>query len=425
MRVGGVVRVPGDKSISHRALMVAALSTGTSRLRGLLDAADVRSTASVLRALGVTVPDVAGDEVVITGVGLRGMRTPSVELDCGNSGTTTRLIAGIVAGQPIAATFVGDASLSARPMRRVAEPLRAMGAPVTLGGGDRLPMRVQGGVLRDTRWESEVASAQVKSAVLFAALTAGVRAVLHEPSRSRDHTERMLGEAGVGVHRAAGGVEIDPVDALRATDRDVPGDPSSAAFFAALAAASDGGELLLRDICVNPTRTGFFAVLQRMGARVLTEDAHMRDGEPVATLVAGPGALRGAEVTGAEVPSLIDELPMLACLATRAQGETIVSGAAELRVKESDRIAIVVANLRAIGAECDEMPDGFRIIGGPRPLRGRIVTGGDHRIAMAFGVLGALSGNDIEIDDRDCVGVSYPTFWRDLARATGRPTPSE
>ena len=411
------VRVPGDKSISHRALIVGALSEGTTRVAGLLDSDDVRSTAGALRAMGVEIRADGGDTIV-HGVGLRGLRTPAVDLDCGNSGTTTRLLAGVVAAHPLRARFVGDASLSRRPMRRVAEPLGAMGARFTFeAGGDHLPMVVEGGALRDIAWESRTASAQVKSAVLLAALCAGVRASVREPALSRDHTERVLAWLGVPIVREGTTVHLEPVDRLAARMLAVPADPSSAAFHLALAALGVGSDVVVEDVCLNPTRVGFAHALRRMGAGVTFERMREDGGEPVGDVHARADELRGVAITAEEVPSLIDELPLLACLGARAVGETVVSGAEELRVKESDRIAAVVANLRAIGADVEERPDGLLVRGSTRPLRGVVATHGDHRLAMAFGVLGAVPGNAITIDDPACVAVSYPRFWEDLADA--------
>ena len=418
LRVGGTVRVPGDKSVSHRALLLAALARGgPSRVSGVLDSADVRSTAAVLRAMGADVPELAPDMTV----GGSALRAPAADLDCGNSGTTARLTAGVVAAHPFAARFVGDASLSRRPMRRVAAPLDAMGARVTFDGDDgRLPMRVAGGALRDVEWTSETASAQVKSAVLLAGVLAGVEVTVREPHKSRDHTERMLAARGVDVYVHDTAVHVPPGQALAPLDVRVPADPSSAAFFAGLAALASAGLVALPDVGLNDTRTGFFFALARMGARLTVDDERREGGEDVGTVLAGPGdGLRGTAVEAAEVPAMVDELPLLACVAALAEGDTVVRGAAELRVKESDRIAAVVAGLRAVGADADELPDGFVVHGrGPRPLAGRVVTHGDHRLAMAFGVLGAVPGNLIAVDDPDCVGVSYPGFWDDLARAT-------
>lgn len=417
MRVSGTVRVPGDKSISHRALMLGALGSGASRITGLLPSADVQSTAAMLRALGVAVPDVSPDAMVVEGVGLGGLRASAHDLDGGNSGTTTRLMAGILAASPFASRVIGDASLSTRPMQRVSKPLTAMGARFEFENGDGLPMTVHGGALHGITWRSEHASAQVKSAILLAGLVANVPVEVHEPALTRDHTERMLRGRGIDVRSEGTIVTFVPGGPLAAMDTAVPGDPSSATFFAALAALATAGEIALENVCTNPSRTGAFAVLERMGVRLGWEDVRDNGGEPVATLVVAPRRVVGTVIEPYEVPSLIDELPMLACVGARAVGETRVTGAAELRVKESDRIAAVVQNLRAVGAEADELPDGFVVQGSDRPLAGRVITHGDHRIAMAFGILGALPGNQIEIDDPDCVRVSYPEFWNDLARA--------
>jgi 3-phosphoshikimate 1-carboxyvinyltransferase len=416
MNVSGSLRVPGDKSISHRSLILGALGRGASRVTSILQSADVRSTAGVLRELGVPIPELSGD-FVMYGVGREGLTRPANALDCGNSGTTTRLMAGVVAASPMTTTFVGDASLSRRPMRRIARPLEAMGAHVELPPHNGLPMTIHGGRLHEVEWASEAASAQIKSAVLLAALVGGVRARVTEPARSRDHTERMLTARGAHIAIAGTDVSIEPVDDLTQVDTAVPGDPSSAAFFAALAALADGGDLRLEHVCVNETRVGFLEHLRRMGVVVSFENRRLEGGEDVADIVVSPRWLRAAPVSQAEVPAMVDELPMLACLATRAEGETVITGASELRVKESDRIAAVVSNLRSLGADVDELRDGMRIRGTDEPLIGKVVTYGDHRLAMAFGVLSAARGNAIEVDDRDCVAVSYPEFWSDLARS--------
>ena len=393
--------------------MLAALGDGASRVRGILDSADVHSTAGVLRALGVEVPALS-DDLVVRGGGLRGLRVPDGALDCGNSGTTARLMAGVVAGAGVTARFVGDASLSRRPMRRIAAPLEAMGARVDLPAHGGLPMTVHGAPLHGIAWRSDVASAQVKSAVLLAAVVAGVSVSYTEPAKSRDHTERMLAARGVEIVGEGNSVRLAPVQALAALDQTVPGDPSSAAFFGGLAAMAAHGSIVMPNVGANPTRVGFFSALARMGARVSLSDVRDEGGEPTATVTVEPGTLRGVRIGAAEIPAMIDELPLLACVAARAEGETIITGAGELRVKESDRIAVVVRNLRDLGVEAEELPDGMRIVGGGHPLRGAIRTHGDHRIAMAFGVLGALDANEIAVDDPDCVAVSYPRFWDDL-----------
>jgi 3-phosphoshikimate 1-carboxyvinyltransferase len=324
-------------------------------------------------------------------------------------------MAGVLAALPFSSTLIGDASLSKRPMGRVATPLTAMGASFAFERGDGLPMTVTGGALRGLTWHSPTASAQVKSALLLAGYVAGVPVEVHEPMLTRDHTERMMRGRGVDVRSEGTTVTLNPGAQMYGMPVDVPGDPSSAAFFAALAALADSGEIELESVCVNPGRIGAFRVLERMGARIGWEESVESGGEAISTLVVAPRQLRGTVIEPDEVPSMIDELPMIACVAARAEGETRVTGAAEMRVKESDRIKLVVDNLRAIGADAEELPDGFVVRGHDRPLAGRITTEGDHRIAMAFGVLGAATGGGIEVDDPACVGVSYPSFWDHLA----------
>lgn len=412
-----IVRVPGDKSISHRSLILAALSDGTSRISGLLRSADVDSTAAVLAALGVRIEPEA-EFVTVQGRGLRGLLVPTRDLDCGNSGTTARLMSGVLAAHPFDSTLTGDSSLSRRPMRRATEPLEQMGAHFTFAGDhDGLPLTIHGGSLSSIGWNSRTASAQIKSAILLAALNAQVGASVTEPHRSRDHTERMLAARGVPIVVDGDSISIGVSTSMPALDTRVPGDPSSAAFFVALAALFPGRTIQLPDVCVNPTRTGFLDVVQRMGAIVSFDEPGDAGGEPVSTIRAtGTDSLRAVSVGSAEMPSMIDEIPMLACLAARAHGETIISGAGELRLKESDRIAAVVRNLQTIGVDAEERPDGMAIRGTQAALSGSVETHGDHRLAMAFGVLGALPGNSIEIGTPDCVAVSYPSFWSDLKR---------
>jgi len=414
MKARGTVRVPGDKSISHRALICGALGNGESRIRGILQSADVESTAGVLRSLGAQIPPLT-NEISIDGNGFGGFIESRLALQCGNSGTTTRLMAGVAAASPFASRFEGDASLSRRPMKRIAEPLTAMGARFEFERDDGLPMTIHGGDLSGIAWNTRASSAQTKSAILFAGLVSGVSVTVRELRRSRDHTERMLTSLGVPLTVTDTSVSLNPVTFLQPLDIDVPSDPSSAAFPAALGALADQGEVRIPGVCVNPTRIGFLEVLSRMGASVRYLEKRTVAGEPTATVVVSPKKLVGVRVGADEVPAMIDELPLLACVAAAAGVSLDVSGAEELRVKESDRISVVVSNLRAIGADAEEKRDGFRISGnGRRSFRGRVVTQGDHSIAMAFGVLGYLDGNDIEIDDRDCVGISYPDFWTDL-----------
>jgi 3-phosphoshikimate 1-carboxyvinyltransferase len=416
VRVSGRVRVPGDKSISHRALLFSALAKERSHIRGLLLSDDVRSTAGVLQTLGWSLPAV-GPAMTVDGSGLRSpLPRPRRALDCGNSGTTTRLVAGIAAAQTFASSFTGDASLSRRPMRRVAAPLEAMGARVSFDEGrDGLPMTVHGAPLHAVDWTLPVASAQLKSAVLLAGLCGGVRVRVREPAPTRDHTERFLRAAGATVLDENGWISLAPVDRLAPVEIDVPGDPSSAAFFAVLAALADGGVLTIERIALNPQRIGFVSVLRRMGVRLEVVEHGIQGGEPIGDLVVHAGVARGTTIAPQEVPSLVDEIPVLAVLAARAEGEFVVQGAEELRVKESDRIATVVRNLRTIGADAEELPDGLVVRGSGASFAGAIETHGDHRIAMAFAVLGATRGASLSIDDPACVSVSYPSFWEDLA----------
>ncbi len=418
--VRGAIRVPGDKSMSHRALILAAMTNGSTRIRDILVSADVYATAGALRAMGVDMPALSAD-FVVHGRGLSSFHSPESALDCGNSGTTTRLLAGLVAGlEGRVARFEGDASLSRRPMGRVAVPLREMGARIEFERPDRhdsLPMRVTGGALTAITCENTQASAQVKGAVLLAALASGAGVTVREPYRSRDHTERMLTARGVHLIVTADGVTMPPAQRLAAVDVEVPADPSSATFLVALAALATAGVLRLEQVCLNPTRTGAFEVLERMGVRIDREEVRTVGGEPIGTLVVSPAALCATSIGGADIPRCIDELPILACVAACAVGETWITGAGELRVKESDRIRSVVDNLRQLGVEVHELPDGMRITGTQAALTGHVLTHGDHRIAMAFGVLAAMPDNRITIDDPGCVSVSYPTFWRDLAAA--------
>jgi 3-phosphoshikimate 1-carboxyvinyltransferase len=412
------IRVPGDKSLSHRSLILGSLAEGRSRVRGILQSADVESTAGVLRGLGVSIPPLS-DDISIDGMGLHGLRAPTEDLDCGNSGTTTRLMAGVLAGSPFSARLVGDASLSKRPMRRVSKPLTAMGARIQLENGEGLPMVIHGARLRSISWTSEIPSAQIKSAVLLAGLVGEVQVTYSEPIASRDHTERMLAALGARIETIGNKVWLHPSPRpLGALDMRVPGDPSSAAYFIALGAGHPALHVRLPDVCLNPTRIGFLHVLLRMGAGITIEDQREEGGEEVGTVVVRPTALQAVEVDRSEIPAMIDEVPLLACLATRASGETVIHGAEELRVKESDRIAAVAANLLALGVRVQEQRDGLRVVGSDTPLRGRVHAFADHRIAMAFGVLGALPGNEIEIDDPACVSISYPAFWRDLETAS-------
>ena len=397
--------------------MFSALAQGSSSVRGILRSDDVESTASVLRSLGVPIPPLA-DEMRIDGAGFSGMRAPSTDLDCGNSGTTARLVTGIVAGREIRARFTGDGSLSRRPMKRIAEPLTQMGARFEFENSDGLPMTVNGARLKPIDWDTKAASAQTKSAILLAALVSGAEAKVRETARSRDHTERMLTSLGAELRVNDTTVHLSPTTRINSLDITVPGDPSSAAFFIALATLAGEGELSLPRVCVNATRGGFIAALRRMGASIELDDVSSEGGEDIATVRVQPATLHPLQVVAADVPSLIDELPMLACLAAAAGVELEIHGAHELRVKESDRVRAIVDNLTRIGAIVEERADGLVVREGPRRLSGAVTTQGDHRIAMAFGVIGKIPGNDIRLDDRNCVSISYPSFWDDLDRAS-------
>ena len=439
-----MIRVPGDKSITHRALLLAGLAEGESRLSGLLPGEDCRSTAACLRALGVEIPELPldGSEIRVRSRGAGSLRSPSIPLDCGNSGTTARLLLGLLAGLPVTAILTGDASLRSRPMRRVTDPLTRMGARFREDGEpDRLPIQVTGGPLGSLAYLSPVASAQVKSALLLAGLTGGVPVTVVEPHASRDHTERMLRLLGVSVEAGPGSVGEDGEGAggwrvslkptsgpLPPLEFQVPGDFSSAAFLAAFALLGGAGRegLRLGGVGLNPTRSTLLQVLGRMGGGVEVIGAGEEEkgtGEPVGDLVLRPVALHATEVGGEEIPGLIDEIPILAVLAARAKGVTRIRDAGELRVKESDRIAALVVNLRALGVEVEEFDDGLAVRGTDAPLCGQVRTFHDHRIAMAFGVLGALPGNDIQVEDPQVVEVSYPGFWALLAElASGSRT---
>lgn len=422
------VQVPGDKSITHRALMLASLADGPSTLRNLLQGEDTAATGRALQALGCSLPPPGawGRPVAVQGLGLQGLRPPSAPIDCANSGTTARLILGVLAGYAFPSTLDGDASLRRRPMRRVTEPLGRMGARFQeLGEPGCLPVSVRGGQLKELEHHGQQASAQVKSALLLAGITGNASVHVTEPFLSRDHTERMLRAAG--VHLSSGTdaegrpwVHLQPPARLHPFDLTVPGDFSSAAFFLALGTLMDRGEVHLPAVGVNPSRTGFLEVARRMGAEIRVDNARTMGGEPLADLRVSPAQLRGVRIQAHEIPSLIDEIPALAMLAARATGETRIEGAAELRVKESDRLAVLAVNLQRLGVAVEENPDGLIIEGGRQPLQGAIQTQGDHRIAMAFAVLGAAPGADIQVDRPATVAVSFPGFWAAVRSVSGK-----
>jgi 3-phosphoshikimate 1-carboxyvinyltransferase len=420
MRVTGTVRAPGDKSITHRALLLAGLASGTSHVGGALTSLDARSSARALRQLGAEIPALRQGEV-LTIRGRGRFRRPDRTLDCGNSGTTTRLLLGLLAGHRFRATLTGDASLRRRPMRRVTVPLAEMGARFEESGGDGLPLTVRGGALRPLRYAMPVSSAQIKSALLLAGVVGEVPVDLLEPGgRSRDHTERMLRAFGFEVADRDGWIEFRPGGRVQPFDVQVPGDPSSAAFLVGAAVLAEAGDLRISRVGVNPTRTGFLRVLERMGAAVVVEAADTSFGEPVADLIARPATLRSTEVAAAEIPGLIDEIPMLAALASRAAGETAFRDVGELRLKESDRLGLIAHNIRAIGGRAEARDDDLYVEGVEAPPRGTVRTAGDHRIAMAFAVLGTLPGARVAVDDLACAAVSFPGFPDTLRRLGAR-----
>ncbi len=415
----GHVGVPGDKSISHRAVLLGALGEGETRVRGFGRSGDTQATVEAVRALGVEVEDVAADELVVHGVGLRGLRPGRV--DCANAGTLMRLLAGIAAGQEGTFELTGDESLSARPMERVAEPLRRMGAEVETTDG-HAPLRVTGSAaLRGIDYRLPVASAQVKSAVLLAGLNADGPTTVVEPAPSRDHTELMLEAAGARLRRRAGSVTVEPAGALRLGEVLVPGDFSSAAPLLVAAALVPGSDLTVHDVGLNPRRAALLEVLERMGARVSVFNRRRFGREPIGDVQVQAGELVATQVESAEVPALVDELPLVALLASHARGETVVSGAAELRVKESDRIEAVTDALRAVGAHIRSREDGWTVRGVPARLRGgRIDSRGDHRIAMLGAVAGLASREGVEIEGAEAVAVSFPGFYELLEAVVQR-----
>jgi 3-phosphoshikimate 1-carboxyvinyltransferase len=429
-RLAGVVTVPGDKSISHRALMLAAAATGQSRISRLATGADVQSTVRVLQQCGVSIAQ-DGPDMVVGGVGRTGFAPPGQPLDCGNSGTTIRLLSGLLSGTPGTFVLTGDESLRRRPMERIARPLGAMGVMVETSDGNVPPVTIRGGTVRPIEYELPVASAQVKSALLLAALSANGTSRVVEPTSTRDHTEIMLAHLGVAIDVAADIEEADPEDPRRRGGKrsesrtitlggpqewqgfkyDVPGDFSTAAFFVAAGTLLRRADLRIPGVVANSTRTGLLAVLATMGAAVSWQKRRTQAGEPVGDLVVQPAKLSARRVSGRIIPRLIDELPLLAVMATQAEGTTVIRDAGELRHKESDRLELVAENLRRMGARVGTLEDGWAIEG-PTALSGaEITTGGDHRIAMAFAVAALIADGESEIEQADCVQVSCPEFF--------------
>jgi 3-phosphoshikimate 1-carboxyvinyltransferase len=410
--VVGHIAVPGDKSVSHRSVLIGAISEGETLVRGFGRSADTEATIGAVRALGVDVIEDDADALRVRGLGLRGLAEPAAAIDCANAGTLVRLLSGILAGQADRSfALVGDESLSARPMGRIADPLRLLGAEVETSGGT-LPIRIRGRALRGIEYRPPVASAQVKSAVLLAGLYAEGRTTVIEPIPTRDHTELMLEAAGARVVRRPGSVSVEGGGALYLPEVFVPGDFSSAAPFLVAATLIAGSELTIHDVGLNPRRTGLLDVLGRMGGRVTVFNRRRIAGEQIGDLEVRSAELTATEIGPDEVPGLIDELPLFAVLAAHAHGESVVRGAEELRTKESDRIDAVTTGLRALGVHITAMPDGYRVRGVPaRPRGGGMRSAGDHRIAMVGAVAGLASREGVEIEDADAVAVSFPGFF--------------
>ncbi len=415
--LSGRITVPGDKSIAHRAVMLGGISRGRSLVSNFPFSRDCLSTIRCLTSLGVTIDQIDEGVLRIDGQGLRGLKPPRSSLDAGNSGTTLRLLSGLLAGQTFAVTLTGDDSLRRRPMRRIIEPLRSMGAEISGAGGDRFaPLRIRGRRLRPIDYTLPVASAQLKSALLLAGLYADGRTTVRAPVTCRDHTERMLIHRGAELNVSGDVITIQGGGELKALDSVIPGDLSSAAYFLTAAILVPASRLTVEGVGVNPTRTGLLKVLNDMGAGISLSGDRMVGNEPVTDLSIRSGELSAVEVSGSIVPSLVDELPVLAVAATQAQGTTIVRNAAELRVKESDRIAAMADELRKMGARIEETKDGW-IIEGSTPLHGAWVNShGDHRVAMALAVAALVAEGETCIRSAESVEVSFPGFWEMFER---------
>ena len=412
----GQLAVPGQKSISHRAVMLGSIASGNTEIHHFLQGADCLSTISCFRRMGVEIEN-RGNMVFVHGKGMRGLSAPSGMLDCGNSGTTMRLMSGILAAQPFSSTLTGDASIQKRPMKRIMEPLTQMGAHIlSLRENGCAPLRIKPGKLHGIHYHTPVASAQVKSAILLAGLYGDGPTKVTEPALSRNHTELMLRHFGAEIASEGVTAAVMPAKELYGAKVEVSGDISSAAYFIAAALMVPGSEVLIRNVGVNPTRDGMIRVCQAMGADLTLENVRSREAEPMADLLVRHSSLKGVEIGGEIIPALIDELPMIAAMACAAQGTTVIKDAAELKVKESNRIRIMVENLSAMGADIRETEDGMIIEGG-HPLHGASVDSHlDHRIAMTFAVTALIADGVTTIKDADCVRISYPGFYQDLSR---------
>ena len=414
----GTITVPGDKSISHRAIMFGSLASGETTVHGFLKGADCLSTIDCFRKMGIDIEE-KDDTIHVHGKGLHGLSAPEGTLDVGNSGTTTRLISGILAGQDFTTVLSGDDSLNSRPMRRIMTPLRMMNAKITsVNGNDCAPLRIEGSKLKAIHYDSPVASAQVKSCVLLAGLYADGETSVTEPALSRDHTERMLRSFGADVKSQGNTATITPTDQLHCQHIEVPGDISSAAFFIVAGLITPNSEIRINNVGINPTRAGILKVCKDMNADIEEVNYREESGGPVADLIVRSSHLKGTVIEGDIIPTLIDELPVIALMACFADGETIIRDAAELKVKESDRIKVVSHNLYLMGADCQATPDGFLInkfVGSNRPLHGAAINcQKDHRIAMTFAIAGLNADGETIIEDSDCVDVSYPEFFGQL-----------
>lgn len=408
-RISGTITVPGDKSISHRAVMLAAISKGKTIVEGFLQGQDCLSTINCFRSMGIDIKQ-QGQRVEIAGRGLTGLQEPKEVLDAGNSGTTMRLLSGILAGQNFFSVLTGDQSLRQRPMARVTEPLKQMGASINgRQSGQLAPLGISGGGLQGITWETPVASAQIKSAILLAGLYASGKTTVKEPAISRDHTERMLTAFGIQVEREGTAVTVRP-GILEGRHILVPGDISSAAFFIVAAAAKPGSHLVIKDVGLNPTRTGIIDVLRQMGADIEIENLRSFGGEEAGDIIIRGAQLKGIEMQREIVPRLIDEIPVIAVAAALADGVTYIRGAGELKVKESNRLAAIVSELRKMGVQINELPDGLEI-NGPNKIRGAAVNSyHDHRIAMAMAVCGLFAEGKTTIADSACIDISFPGF---------------
>ena len=411
----GEVTIPGDKSISHRSVMFGSIAKGETEITNFLQGADCLSTISCFRAMGIEIEN-DGNRVLVHGKGLHGLTKPNHVLDCGNSGTTTRLISGILSAQNFDVTMTGDASIQKRPMKRIMDPLSLMGADIrSINGNGCAPLAISGRLLHGIHYQSPVASAQVKSAILLAGLYADGETRVTEPYVSRNHSELMLSHFGADVHTEDTTAVIRPVKELYGQKIEVPGDISSAAFFLAAGLLIPDSEILIRNVGINPTRDGILRICKDMGADITLLN-EKTSGEPTADLLVRSSRLHGTVIGGSVIPTLIDELPMIAAMACFAEGETIIKDASELKVKESNRIAVMVENLSAMGADVEETEDGMIIRGG-KSLHGAVIDSHlDHRIAMTFAITGCMAEGETEILGAECVNISYPGFYDDLKR---------